>query len=129
MGDMEGGLTSSLAQLVLDDEIMTSIKRVRRGFDVDQDSLALEVIRNVIDNKDENFFAEMHTVRYLRGGEVIIPRLARRQRWDEWEIAGRPDVLQLAAQKANELLSNYSAVPLSEEQARALVELEKVQGS
>jgi len=122
VGEMEGGVTSSLAQMVIDDEILSSVGRIRRGFEVDGEALAVEVIGEVMGSSC-NFLAEKHTVRYLRRGEVLQPRLAGRENWAEWEAAGRRGLLERAEEKALELLASHEAPPLSEEQQAALREV------
>ncbi len=119
VGEMDGGLASSLAQIVIDDEILASIGRVRRGFEVSEDSLALDVIGAVM-NGSRNFLAEMHTVRYLRQGELLHPQLARRDSYAEWAAAGRQGLAEAAREKALQLLATHEAPPLSEEQLAAL---------
>jgi len=120
VGEMEGGVTSSLAQMVIDDEILSSVGRIRRGFEVNGEALAVDVIAEVMDSS-RNFLAETHTVRYLRRGEVLQPRLAGRDNWDEWEAAGRRGFVELAEEKALELLADHEVPPLSEEQQTALI--------
>jgi trimethylamine--corrinoid protein Co-methyltransferase len=119
VGEMDSGLASSLAQMVIDDEILASIGRVRRGFEVHEDSLALDVMGVVMDGS-RNFLAEMHTVRYLRQGELLQPRLARRDSYAEWEAAGRRGLVEAAEEKVRQLLATHEAPPLSEEQRVAL---------
>jgi trimethylamine--corrinoid protein Co-methyltransferase len=127
VGEMEGGVTSSLAQMVIDDEILSSIGRIRQGFEVDEEALAVGVIAEVM-NSSRNFLAEMHTVRYLRRGEVLQPRLAGRDNWAEWEAAGRRGLVERAEQKALELLADHEIPPLSEEQQAELREMIQAAG-
>jgi len=122
VGEMEGGVTSSLAQMVIDDEILSSVGRIRRGFEVDEEALAVKVIAEVMDSS-RNFLAEMHTVRYLRRGEVLQPRLAGRDNWAEWEAAGRRGLVERAEERALELLADHEVPPLSEEQQAGLREV------
>jgi trimethylamine--corrinoid protein Co-methyltransferase len=119
VGEMEGGVTSSLAQMVIDDEILSSVGRIRRGFEVDDETLATDVIAEVMGGA-RNFLAEMHTVRYLRRGEVMQPKLAERAGWDEWEAAGRRELVERAEQEALALLASHEVSPLSEVQQAAL---------
>ena len=88
VGEMEGGVNSSLLQIVIDDEMLSGIARLRRGLTVDRESLAVDVI-----NGPGNYIAEKHTVKYLRGGEITITDLADRSGWSGWENAGRPSIL------------------------------------
>ena len=109
----------SLAQMVCDDEIAASVHRLRRGFAVDEDSLAVEVIASVMDGS-RNYLAEPHTVRYLRGGEVLLTHLADRREWDEWARTGREGMAEHAQAKAERILAEHQVAPLTEDQERAL---------
>ena len=122
VGEMDGGVNSSLAQMVIDDEILASVGRIRRGFEVSEETLAVDVVAEVMGGP-RNFLAEMHTVKFLRQGEVMHPQLARRDSYDEWAAAGRRDLAERAEEKALELLTSHEVAPLSEEQAAALREV------
>jgi len=122
VGEMDGGVNSSLAQMIIDDEILSSVGRIRRGFEVDEKALAIDVIARIMDGS-RNFLAEKHTVRYLRGGEVLRTKLAGRNSWAEWETTGRPEIVKRAEKKALELLADHKVEPLSEDQETALREV------
>ena len=49
IGEMEAGVMGSYAQMVCDSEIAASVRRLRRGFAVDEDALAVEVIAAAMD--------------------------------------------------------------------------------
>jgi trimethylamine--corrinoid protein Co-methyltransferase len=119
IGEMEAGVMGSYAQMVCDDEIAASVRRLRRGFAVDDDALAVEVIASAMDGA-RNFLTEMHTVRYLRAGEVLVTRLAERRDWDAWDQAGRQGMAERAQIKAERLLAEHQAPPLSSAQEREL---------
>jgi len=97
VGEMSGGLTSSPAQMVIDDEILGYVHRARQGFVTDAESLAVEVIANAMD-RSRNFMAHKHTIKFMRQGEVLQTRLARREGLCEWERAGRTS---LPSRRAN----------------------------
>lgn len=115
IGEMQAGISSSFAQMVLDDEIAASVKRLRRGFKVDTDSLAVEVIAEAMDGP-RNFLSQPHTVRYLRGGEIFITRLAQRSSWEEWERSGKPGMETQAQELAERLLAEHQVPPLEKAQ-------------
>lgn len=120
VGEMAGGICSCPAQMVIDDEIMGMVGRLRRGLSVDEDSLAVSVIGEVIAGSG-NFLAEPHTVQYLRAGEAWQGRLAVQEAgWSSWQQAGRPLAVERARQRAEQLLASHDVPPLAPEQARAL---------
>jgi len=123
IGEMAGGILSCPEQMVIDNEIISMVRRLISGFKVDADTLALQVIEEVM-NGNHSYAAEMHTVRHLRAGEVWRPTLAVQQiSWDEWCLAGRETVVQHAQEKVMEILVQHDVPPLSEEQADALDEI------
>jgi trimethylamine--corrinoid protein Co-methyltransferase len=74
-GLMEFDLTVSYEKLVIDDEILGMCQRVLRGIEVDDETLAVELM--IEKGPGEAFVAEEHTVRHMRQ-EFFMPRLANR---------------------------------------------------
>ena len=119
IGELEAGVTGSYAQMVCDDEIAASVGRLRQGFAVDEDALAVGIVGAVVDGS-RNFLEQRHTVRYLRAGEVFYTRLAERRSWWEWDRTGRDGMVEHAQAEVGRLLSVHEVPPLTEEQEREL---------
>jgi trimethylamine--corrinoid protein Co-methyltransferase len=119
IGEMEAGVLSSLAQIVCDNELAASVKRLRRGFAVDEDSCAVEVIATVM-RGPRNYLGQKHTSRYLRSGEILMARLAERGSWETWEAGNRKGMAEHAQAEAERLLRENSVPPLSEDQEKEL---------
>ena len=119
IGEIAAGVTGSLAQMVVDDELTAVIRRALRGFCVDAGSLAVEVIDQVMQGS-RNFLDQPHTVKTLRGGELLVTRLAERGGWGEWERRGRPDLVSRAQERADKLLSEHQPLPLEPAQEKEL---------
>jgi len=122
IGEMAAGVCGSYAQMVCDDEIAANVRRLRRGFAVDEDALAVEVIATVMDGA-RHFLSERHTVRTLRAGEIFYARLAERRGWEEWARTGREGIVERAQAEAERLLAGHTVPPLSAEQERELEEI------
>ncbi len=122
VGEMEGGVNSSLAQIVIDDEILSSLGRIRQAFDVNPDTLAVEEIAAVMDGR-QNFLAEKHTIKYLRSGEILRSELAFRDTWSQWEDKGQPKLVEWAHSKAAGILTKHEVSPLSDLQISAMMEI------
>ena len=122
VGEVWGGVVSSLAQMVIDDEILDYVKRARLGFVTDADSLAVEIISKAMDGA-RNFLGQKHTVKFMRRGEVLQTRLAKREGWAEWESSGRKSIVERAAERAEELLASHPVPPITEKQHAALQEV------
>lgn len=119
IGEMAAGISGSFAQMVVDNEIAASIRRVIRGFDVNQDSLAVDVINDVMNNQ-QNFMAQRHTLQYLRGGELLHDLLGVRRSFDDWVTSGRVGLAENAQSKAEKILAEHKVPPLEPTQEKEL---------
>jgi trimethylamine--corrinoid protein Co-methyltransferase len=123
VGEMAGGTISSNFQIVVDNDIYGMVQRVRRGFAVTEDSLAVEVIAHAMDS-GRNFLKEKHSRQYLRAGEIWQGRLGiQESSFDLWHSAGAPSVLRRAQDVAQKILAEHAVPPLSDEQTHALDEI------
>ncbi|MGB2962388.1 MAG: trimethylamine methyltransferase family protein [Anaerolineales bacterium] len=122
IGEMAAGVSSSLAQMVVDNDIAASVHRIIKGFDVNDDSLAVDVIRNAMEG-DHNYLAQRHTINYLKGGELLHHTLGVRHSFEEWEKSGRVGLAENAQAKAELILAEHRVPPLEDSQER---ELEKI---
>jgi trimethylamine--corrinoid protein Co-methyltransferase len=109
-GMLESGLTFDFAQLVLDNEFVRMIKHTIGGFVVDDESLAVEVIKAVGPARD--FLTEPHTLKHLRTHSQ--PEFIDRNRMEKWKAAGATDIYARAAEKTRDILQNHQPQPLPE---------------
>jgi trimethylamine--corrinoid protein Co-methyltransferase len=122
IGEMDGGVNASLAQIVIDDEILSSMRRITASFDVNDDTLAVDLIASVMDGP-VNFLAEKHTVQFLRSGEILKPGFALRDTWSQWEDGGRTNLIDRAQDSVEHLMSNHEVPRLDENQLAAMKEV------
>ncbi len=108
---------ASLEQLIIDDEIGSFVKRVLRGFQVDEEALAEEVIARV--GVGGNFLMEEHTLRYFRQ-ELWFSRLCDRNGWDSWKAQGGKSMVERACQRKEELLRTHEPEPVDENLAKEI---------
>lgn len=102
VGYFESGLTGSLESLVICNEIIGMAKQVIRGFEIDDDALALDVVKQV--GPAGNFMAQDHTLKRFRN-DIWYPSLFNRDRFENWQADGLKDVLQRATERVAQLLS------------------------
>jgi len=119
IGEMEAGSLSTYAQMVADNEFVASIHRVRRGFNADEDSLAVDVIAKVM-NGSHNFLGQKHTMKYLKNGEIFVSALAERGSWESWDAGGRRGLAERAQAEAERILREHQVEPLNESQSKEL---------
>jgi trimethylamine--corrinoid protein Co-methyltransferase len=114
-GELDFGLSASYEQLVIDDEIAGQILRIVRGFEVNEETLALDVIREV--GPGGHYLDSRHTRQHYRE-ELWLPALADRRSWETWAADGKKDVFQRAQERVEKLLEEHKPIPLPEERAR-----------
>ena len=117
-GDMITGLQHEMddladfADIVFCDEAMAAIKRVVSGFSIDENTLALDIIKEA--GHGGHFIGSRHTLKNFRQ-EFWVPRLFDHQNWAKWDKEGRKDIEQRAREKAKEILASHQPERLSAE--------------
>jgi trimethylamine--corrinoid protein Co-methyltransferase len=99
-------------QMLIDNEIISLVKRMARGIQVTDESIALDVIESV--GPGGNYLTTDHTVNEFRK-ELWFPKLFDRRVWSVWEADGAQDISERAIQK---VLANKHTPPPLEEAAR-----------
>jgi trimethylamine--corrinoid protein Co-methyltransferase len=112
-GMLESGITFDFAQLVLDNEFIEMIKHTIRGFAVDDESLAIDVIKAVGPSKD--FLGERHTLEHMQIHSQ--PEFLDRNRMEKWKALGAMDSYAKAAEKTRLILKNHKPQTLTEKVA------------
>ncbi len=107
---LESGITFDFAQLVLDSEFVRMIRHTIGGFAVDDESLAVDVIKTVGPAKD--FLTQPHTLKHVRTHSQ--PEFIDRSRMEKWKSAGATDSYAKAAEKTCDILHNHKPEPLPE---------------
>ena len=109
LGTLSFGMYGSPEMAVICDEMVHMVKRILAGFTVDEDTMAVDVIRQV--GHGGNYLDVDHTVRYFRK-ELFFPSLFRRYSIDEWVKAGSKSIDQVAHGKVLSILEKATPVDL-----------------
>ncbi len=117
IGMMEQMLLASYEQCVIDDEILGAAFRIARGVEVDERTLALDVIHEV--GPGGHFLSHDHTARNFRR-ELWFPRLTNRATYPGWMQAGGKDLRQRANERARDILAAHHPRPLTPEQEQEI---------
>ena len=117
VGYMDFGRTGSLELMVILDEVIDQIRRLARGIPVDDDTLALDVIREA--GVEGNFLTHPHTLKHLRQTQWR-PRLISRKGYEEWRSAGGTSLLERSQKRLQDILRNHKPVPIPAKQAREI---------
>jgi trimethylamine--corrinoid protein Co-methyltransferase len=102
----------SLLWLAFDDEVMSYVKRIARGFAVDEDRLAVDVVHAV--GPAGNFLAEEHTVRHFREELWLPGPIWTRQPYDLWRSDGGTSFGERLRQHVAGTLAAHHPEPLDE---------------
>lgn len=123
LGSMANLMVASYEQLVIDNETFAMLRKVKKGVQVNPDTLALDVIASVV--QGGTFLEQEHTVRHLRGGEIFMPKLGFAHSWSEWEATGQKDIRTTAKERVQEILKNDDFAPLPAEMEREIDKIVK----
>ncbi len=103
-GTLDSSMLEYDAMLVMDDELAGMALRVKRGIDVDETTMAMDVIRKV--NFTSNYITEKHTMQNFRK-EHYLPRFMVRQPYESWAAEGAKSAMDIAREKAKEILARH----------------------
>ncbi|MBW2120950.1 MAG: trimethylamine methyltransferase family protein [Deltaproteobacteria bacterium] len=109
LGMLEMGMTFSFGQLVIDDEIAAMVKRVVAGVSVEDEPMGVDLIKQV--GIGGNFLTQRHSLRHVATEQSQVRIFDRRMR-GAWEKRGSKDLLQVANERALELLKTHKPLPL-----------------
>jgi trimethylamine--corrinoid protein Co-methyltransferase len=126
VGYLNFGLTGSLEMVVITDEIIDQMRRMKRGIPVNEEMLALDSIREV--GHSGHHLIHSHTLKHLRDTQWR-PKLISRKGYDQWEKEGSLTLLDRARQKLHHILETHQPLAIPEkklQQIRKRVEQFKV---
>ncbi|MDO4938804.1 MAG: trimethylamine methyltransferase family protein, partial [Lachnospiraceae bacterium] len=112
------GLTTSLEQLVMDNEINRINKRLMTGIDASDDMVARDVIEEV--GPMGSFLMEEHTLDNLYSGEFWEPTIKITQSYEKWKAEGCQTVDKVAGKLVREILEKGNTSELDPEKYKAL---------
>jgi len=112
-GSIDGGITASYEQLVIDDEIFGMIFRAVKGIEVDEERLAVDVIAEVA-RESSNFLQQRHTLKHFRQ-EYYVPKLSDRTARSRWQEMGSKNIVEVAREKARKILAEHQPPPLDKD--------------
>jgi len=117
---LEDTVLSVHEQAVIGNEICNMVYRILRGIDVNPETLALEVIREV--GPGGQFLTHRHTRRYHRL-ENWDAKLSNRMARDEWVESGALDIRAKAREQVKRILATHQPKPLDVEVQRKLQQI------
>jgi len=108
MGGLEDAKTMAPELLVIDNEVLEGILRLVRGFEVNDETLALDIIRKV--GPGGHYLTQKHTVDHIK--DHWTPKISDRKAYDAWLKAGAKDIVTVAREKVKEILATHKPEPI-----------------
>ncbi len=122
IGLLEDCRTIWLEQLVIDSEMSRIIGRMAQGIEVNDDTLAVDVIDKVGIGKD--FLGQRHTMEHFRT-EHFLPIVTDRSSYDTWKAKGSKTMLDRAGDEVRRIFKEHTVEPVRSEVAETALRLVK----
>jgi trimethylamine--corrinoid protein Co-methyltransferase len=113
---MSGANLYSLQMLVICDELIEFVRRFMTGMEVNEETLALDVIDEV--GPHGHYLDHKHTLKHFR--EEWYPQLLDTGKYDDWVAAGSKDLADRASERVDQILAEHQPEPLSPEVKKQL---------
>jgi trimethylamine--corrinoid protein Co-methyltransferase len=120
VGYMAAGMTCSLEQLVMGNEVIGMTRRFVEGITVTRDTLARQIIEDV--GPGGHFLVQPHTRDHFRK-ELWRSKLLNRQTIAAWDAAGKPTMQDRVKEEIKAITESHRPEPLSD---KILAELNRL---
>jgi len=117
VGYTESAMTGSVFQLAMMDEAIGYARRIIRGIEVNEDTLAVDVIHNVGPNG--HYLREPHTGRHYKT-EFWRPKLCDRRNFEEWDTMGRQTMRDRVIARVRDILATHEPSPIKPETEKVI---------
>ena len=121
LGGLDNEGTHSPVQMVIDNEICRMVGKVLEGIRVDEERLAIDLIKEV-GPVPGNYLKTEHTRQHWQE-EYLIPEVGVREEYNSWTMSGGKGVVERATEIARQIMDTHQPNPLPED---AEVELQKI---
>jgi trimethylamine--corrinoid protein Co-methyltransferase len=98
--------TMNYEQFIIDIEIWSYIKRISKSIEVNNETLAMDVIGNT----NSDYIYHEHTIKHMRE-QLHNPSLIVPESYESWLASDNKDVVSIASERVMELLDQYTACP------------------
>jgi trimethylamine--corrinoid protein Co-methyltransferase len=120
VGYTESAMTGSVFQLAAMDEAIGYSRRITRGIEVNEDTLAVDVIKDVGPNG--HYLKQAHTRRYYKN-EFWYPNLHDRRNYEEWLEMGKTTMKDRTIARVHDILASHQPSPVKPETERVIQEV------
>ncbi|MGD2057364.1 MAG: trimethylamine methyltransferase family protein [Anaerolineales bacterium] len=120
VGYTESAMTGSVFQLAMMDEAIAYARRITRGIDVNEETLAVKVINDVGPNG--HYLREQHTRNHYKT-EFFYPNLCDRRNYEEWEMMGKQTMSDRVVSRVQDILATHEPSPIKPETEKVIEEV------
>ena len=94
-----------LESLIIDNDMLGQCLRCVRGIEVNEDTLALSVMKDVCLDGPGHYLGHDQTIRLMQS-EYVYPVIADRSSPKEWAELGRPNLVEVASRRKEHILQS-----------------------
>lgn len=109
----------SMEALAIDNDMIGGVLRTVKGIEVSDDSLSLEVARDVCTKGPGHYLGHDQTLRLMQK-EYEYPKIGDRKSPKEWAEAGYPVLMDVARKRIRDILASHFPAHISDEIDAAL---------
>ncbi len=120
IGCLDGGMAISLQQMVIDNEITGMTRKLMAGFEISEETLALESIGRV--GPRGNFLTDVYTLENCRKQSLYLPGLFSYHNYATWQNESKY-LPQKAKETVESMLATHEIPPL---ESHVINELERI---
>jgi trimethylamine--corrinoid protein Co-methyltransferase len=117
VGYTESAMTGSVFQLCAMDEAIGYARRITRGIEVNDDTLAVSVIHDVGPNG--HYLRQPHTRRYYKN-EFWYPKLCDRRNYEEWDLMGKTSFKERTIARVQDILATHQPSAIKPETGKMI---------
>ena len=122
-GGVSGELSAHPVQGILDDDVAGMVGRFIEGAEVNDETLALELIEEV-GPVPGHYLNKAHTRKWWKG-EQYVPAVADRLSYPEWLRTGKKKAIDYAKERMEQILATHKPMPLTAEQEQTIEDILK----
>jgi trimethylamine--corrinoid protein Co-methyltransferase len=103
-----------LESLIIDNDMLGQCMRCVRGIEVNDKTLDIQVMKDVCMGGHGHYLGHDQTISLMQT-EYIYPLIGDRSSPKEWEEIGKPNLVETAIKRKNEILENFQPKHISPE--------------
>jgi len=118
-GTIYGELTAHPIQAIIDDDIAGRTGRFLEGIEVNDETLAIDLIKGV--GPVPGFYLDREHTRKWWKKEMFMPAVADMSNFGEWLKAGKKNIIDHAKERMEEILATHKvSIPLTDSQEKEI---------